>query len=71
MRLQRGVRLQGQGARDSINSVRDEIGCVYRRGADVKKQFLFVCFRINITGRHDEGRFVQVLAAALLELCIL
>ena len=37
-----GVRLQGQGVRDSVNSVRDERRCVYRGGADVRKLFVFV-----------------------------
>ena len=51
---------------NTVNSLRDERACVYYRGrggADVKKkQFwggLDKCHR-----RHNEGRFVQVLAAA-------
>ena len=48
----RGVRLQGQGVRKSIKSVRDERGCVYRKGGvrTSKNGFLFFVFGRNVTG---------------------
>ena len=50
VRLQGGVRLQGQGVRNSINSVRDEIGFVYRVAADGKKKHFLFVFWADVTG---------------------